>query len=100
MREAVEHIGGLVRLLQVSDAKLRTRFYEEVGVLGTYLPDARSVDIETDPCVRKVRVGGPAGGVAERSTLAYCAEVNPEVSPEACWTQENHGHDPRPRGGA
>ncbi len=58
VREAIEHLGGLVGLLQVSDAKLRSRFYEEVGVLGTYLPDSRSVDIEADPCVRKVRVGG------------------------------------------
>jgi hypothetical protein len=58
VRDAIEHLGGLVGLLQVSDAKLRTRFYEEAGVLGTYLPDSRSVDIEVDPCVRKVRVGG------------------------------------------
>ena len=58
VRDAIEHLGGLVGLLQVSDAKLRSRFYEEAGVLGTYLPDSRSVDIEADPCVRKVRVGG------------------------------------------
>ena len=50
--------GGLVGLLYVSEPKLRGRFYEEAGVLGAYLPDSRSVDIEADPCVRKVRVGG------------------------------------------
>ncbi len=58
LREIIERLGGLVGLLQVSDAKLRSRFYEEAGVLGTYLPNSRSVDIEADPCVRKVRVGG------------------------------------------
>ncbi len=58
VREIIEHLGVLVGLLLVSDAKLRSRFYEEAGVLGTYLPDSRSVDIEADPCVRKVRVGG------------------------------------------
>ena len=58
VREAIEHLGGLIGLLKVSDAKLRTRFYEEAGVLGAYLPDSRSVDIEADPCVRMVRVGG------------------------------------------
>ena len=58
VREAVEHLGWLVGLLQVSEAKLRSRFYKEAGVLFTYLPDTRSVDVEADPCVRKVRVGG------------------------------------------
>ena len=38
VREAVEHLGGLVGLLKVSDPKLRSRFYEEAGVLGIYLP--------------------------------------------------------------
>lgn len=73
MRDAVEHLGGLVGLLQVSDAKLRSRFYEEAGVLGTYLPDSRSVDIEADPCVRKVRVGGPTSPMSpfQRLTLQW-----------------------------
>ncbi len=42
----------------ISDAKLRSRFYEEAGVLGTHLPDSRSVDIDADPCVGMGRVGG------------------------------------------
>jgi len=70
VREAVEHLGGLVGLLQVSDAKLRTRFYEEADVLGTYLPDSRSVDIEADPCVRKVRVGGGTSTPATRPVFS------------------------------
>ncbi len=53
-----EELGGLVALLDVSDANLRSRFYEEVGFTGTYDPVARCVDAELDLGVRKVRVGG------------------------------------------
>lgn len=58
VREIVEQLGGLVGLLNVSDAKLRSRFYEEVGLSGTYDPVTRSVDALADIGVRKVRVGG------------------------------------------
>src|SRR5205807_2595603 len=56
--EVVEELGGLVGLLTVSEPKLRSRFYEEVGFTGTYDPDTRSVEAAAEVGVRKVRVGG------------------------------------------
>ncbi len=58
VREIVEQLGGLVGLLDVSDAKLRARFYEEVGLSGTYDSVTGSVEAFADIGVRKVRVGG------------------------------------------
>jgi DNA invertase Pin-like site-specific DNA recombinase len=58
VRQAIEELGGLVGLLKVSDPKLRSRFYEEVGFTGCYDPDTRSVEASADIGVRKVRVGG------------------------------------------
>lgn len=58
VRDIIDELGGLVGLLNVSDAKLRSRFYEEVGFSGTYDPLSRSVDASADIGVRKVRVGG------------------------------------------
>lgn len=46
LRAAVEEIGGLVPLLKGSDPTLRARFYEEVGLAGTYDPKKRVVDVE------------------------------------------------------
>ena len=58
VREAVEELGGLIGLLQVSEPKLRSRFYEEAGLTATYDPATRSVEAAADLGVRKVRVGG------------------------------------------
>lgn len=58
VRQVVEELGGLVGLLDVSEPKLRSRFYEEVGLTGTYDPDTRSVEALAEIGVRKVRVGG------------------------------------------
>ena len=38
LRAAVEEIGGLLPLLEISDPQLRARFYEEVRLHGTYDP--------------------------------------------------------------
>ena len=58
VRETVEELGGLVGLLDVSDATLRSRFYEAIGFNGTYDPMTSSVEASADVGVRKVRVGG------------------------------------------
>ena len=58
VREIVQELGGLVGLLGVSDPVLRSRFYEEVGLRGTYDPRTRTVDAVADLGVRTVRVGG------------------------------------------
>lgn len=58
IRQAVAELGGLVGLLKVSDPKLRSRFYEEAGVTGSYDPRTRSVEASADLGVRKDRVGG------------------------------------------
>lgn len=58
VREIVLQLGGLVGLLNVSGPKLRSGFYEAVGLSGTYDPFTRSVDAFADLGVRKVRVGG------------------------------------------
>ena len=59
VRDAVEHFGGLVGLLHVSEPKLRSRFYEEAGVLGptSRTPD-RSTSRPTHVSVRCVSEGG------------------------------------------
>ncbi len=46
VRDSVEAIGGLLPLLEVSDPVLRSRFYEEVGLTGTYDPRTRVVDVK------------------------------------------------------
>lgn len=56
LRTAVEEIGGLLPLLKMTDPTLRARFYEEVGLQGTYDPRVRAVDIEAR--VLNGRVGG------------------------------------------
>ncbi len=56
MRDSVEATGGLLPLLQVSDPVLRSRFYEEVRLTGTYDPRTRVVDVEAH--VLNDRVGG------------------------------------------
>lgn len=58
VQEIIEELGGLLGLLKVSDTKLRSRFYEEVGLSATYNPHTRTVEALTDLGVRKVRVGG------------------------------------------
>jgi hypothetical protein len=58
VRQVVEEIGGLVGLLRVNEAELRSRFYEEVSFAGVYDPDTKSVEASADIGVRKVRVGG------------------------------------------
>ncbi|MBW3556964.1 MAG: recombinase family protein [Actinobacteria bacterium] len=58
VRQVVEELGGLVGLLDVSEPKLRSRFYEEIGFTGTYDPNTRTVEALADIGVRKVRVGG------------------------------------------
>ncbi len=44
--------------LDVSETKLRSRFYEELGLTGTYDPNTSSVEALADIGVSKVRVGG------------------------------------------
>ncbi len=58
VREAIEELGGLIGLLQVSEPKLRSRFYEEAGLTATYDPITRSVEAAADLGVRKLGVGG------------------------------------------
>lgn len=58
VREILGGLGGLGGLLHVSQPTLRSRFYEEVGVTGTFDPLTRSVEVVADLGVRKVRVGG------------------------------------------
>ncbi|MGH9055465.1 MAG: hypothetical protein ACRDYY_06315 [Acidimicrobiales bacterium] len=41
LRAELESIGGLVPLLEESDPELKTKFYEEVGLEGTYDPKER-----------------------------------------------------------
>jgi hypothetical protein len=68
IRRAVEELGGMVGLLKVSQPKLRTRFYEEVGLTAAFDPTTRSVEASADLGVRKVRVGGPTLGLTTRAT--------------------------------
>ncbi len=58
IRRAVEELGGMVGLLKVSQPKLRTRFYEEVGLTATFDPTTRSVEASADLGVLNDRVGG------------------------------------------
>jgi site-specific DNA recombinase len=58
VRQIVEDVGGLVGLLQASQPTLRGRFYEEVGLIGTYDPFTRTVEATADLGVRMVRVEG------------------------------------------
>jgi len=56
IRAELDRIGGLLPLLQVSDRKLKARFYEEVGLSGVYDPRTQAVDVEVR--VLNDRVGG------------------------------------------
>ncbi|MCU1377931.1 MAG: Recombinase [Acidimicrobiales bacterium] len=58
VREAVEEIGGLVGLLGVSRPKLRTRFYEEIGLTAVYDPHQKVVEATADLGVRISSVRG------------------------------------------
>ncbi len=58
LRKILAGIGGFVGLLEMSEPALRSRFYEEVGLTGTFDPLTRSVEAVADLGVRKVRVGG------------------------------------------
>jgi site-specific DNA recombinase len=66
LRAAVEKIGGLLPLLEVSDPRLRARFYEEVGLHGTYDPKARVVNVEA-----RVLNGRVGGGTCTPSTPRF-----------------------------
>ncbi len=58
LREAVEGLGGLVGLLGVSHPKLRSRFYEEIGLHAVYDPHEKVVEATADLGVRIASVGG------------------------------------------
>jgi hypothetical protein len=55
-------------ILQVGDSQLRARFYEEVGLHGTYDPQARVVDV--DARVLNGRVGGGTRSLTPRAPAA------------------------------
>ena len=56
IRAELDRLGGLLPLLEVSDPKLKARFYEEVGLSGVYDPRTKVVDVEAR--VLNDRVGG------------------------------------------
>lgn len=87
-REIAEPAG----LLHVSDPKFRSGFHEEAGVLGTYLPDTRSVDLGADIGVRTLRAC--RRGVR---SLADTIEtrVNGLVSPRPATVAERRSRPPR-----
>jgi len=58
IRRTVEELGGMVSLLKMTQPKLRSRFYEEVGLTGAFDPLTRSVEAAADLGVRMGRVGG------------------------------------------
>lgn len=56
IRAELDRLGGLLPLLQVSEPKLKARFYEEVGLSGVYDPRTKVVDVQVR--VLNERVGG------------------------------------------
>ena len=63
-----------VGLLQVSQPKLRSRFYEEDGLTGSFDPVSRSVEAFADLGVRKGRVGGALDPLRTRIELGARCE--------------------------
>ena len=58
VREALTEIGGLTGLLASSDPAERARFYDAVGVRGTFEPQLNRLILTTHPVGHMVRVGG------------------------------------------
>jgi site-specific DNA recombinase len=67
IRTELDRLGGLLPLLQMSDPKLKARFYEEVGLTGVYDPRARVVDVEVR--VLNDRVGGGTSTIIPRHPI-------------------------------
>lgn len=58
VREALTEIGGLTGLLASGDLAERARFYDAVGISGTYEPQVNRLILTTRPVGHMVRVGG------------------------------------------
>lgn len=58
VREALTEIGGLTGLLASGDPAERARFYDAVGISGTYEPQVNRLILTTHPVGHMVRVGG------------------------------------------
>ena len=57
IRAELDRSGGSLPLLQVSEPKLKARFYEEVGLPGVY--DLRTKVVDVEARVLNDRGGGP-----------------------------------------
>ncbi len=58
VREALIEIGGLTGLLASGEPAERARFYDAVGISGTYEPQVNRLILTTHPVGHMVRVGG------------------------------------------
>ena len=58
VRDVLTEIGGLTGLLASGDPAERARFYDAVGISGTYEPQVNRLILTTHPVGHMVRVGG------------------------------------------
>lgn len=88
LRAALVELGGMVGVLEGSDEAERLRFYEAVGIAGTYDPSAHKVVFTSTPRGLKVRVGGGTASDRSREPDRVCP--GPTSKPRTSWAEADH----------